>query len=179
MVNFHHKCFSKKHCMINKHNKSYLSLKSNKMVVLVLVRRWEKRNRSNFYWYSWKLLKVSRILSVCVGSIQLGVLGILAQKSLYGALRPDIVQNILWLPDQRLSIPFDQIVLTLLVIYIYNENIQTFWHRKLCVKTWYSSKSLLIFSIFLVWFFDSKYCNTSQLYTTIVLKIFIDIINCF
>ena len=35
------------------------------------------------------------MLSVCVGSIQLGVLGILAQKSLYGDLRPDIVQKTL------------------------------------------------------------------------------------
>ena len=63
------------------------------------------------------------MLLVCVGSVKLEVLGILAQKSIYGDLRLDIVQKIWWPPDQRLSIPFYQIVLILLAIYIYNGDI--------------------------------------------------------
>ena len=55
--------------------------------------------------------------------------------------------------NQSLSIPLDQNLLILLVMKIYNENIQTFWHRKLCMKTRYSSKSL---TIFLIWFFGRK-----------------------
>ena len=38
-------------------------------------------------------------------------------------------------------------------IYIYNGNIRTFWHRKLCMKTWYNTKSLWILTFFLVWLF--------------------------
>ena len=46
------------------------------------------------------------------------------------------------LPDQNLSIPLDQNVSILLVNNMYNGNIETFWHRKLC--------------IFLEWFFGPK-----------------------
>ena len=46
----------------------------------------------------------------------------------------------------------DQNVLIQLVSIIYNGNIQKFWHRKLRRKTWYSSKSLWLLPILLVWF---------------------------
>ena len=39
---------------------------------------------------------------------------------------------------------------------MYNANIQTFWHKKKCIKTWCNSKSLWIMSIFLGWFFGPK-----------------------
>ena len=40
-------------------------------------------------------------------------------------------------PEQRLTIPLDQNVLIILVSITYDWNIQTFWHRKLYMKTWY------------------------------------------
>ena len=58
--------------------------------------------------------------------------------------------------DQSFSIPLNQNLLILLVSNICNGNIGTFWHRKLCLKTWYTSKSLWILPIFLVWFFRPK-----------------------
>ena len=36
------------------------------------------------------------------------------------------------------------------------KNIRTVWHRKLYMKTWYSSKSVWISSVFLVWLFGAK-----------------------
>ena len=53
----------------------------------------------------------------------------------------------------------DQNVLIQLVSIIYYGNILKFWHRKLCRKTWYSSKSLRLLPIFLVWFLV---CQISQ-----------------
>ena len=42
-----------------------------KMVGLVYVKRWEERNRFNFYWWSWEVLKVSRRgENVVIGSWQ-------------------------------------------------------------------------------------------------------------
>ena len=53
-----------------------------------------------------------------------------------------------------LLISLDQNASILLVndiyIYIYIENIKTFWHRKLYMKALYSSKSLWILTIFFV-----------------------------
>ena len=45
---------------------------------------------------------------------------------------------------------------TLLVSNMHNGNIETFWHRKLYIKTWYSLKSLWILLSFLVWFLKAK-----------------------
>ena len=72
-------------------------------------------------------------------------------------------QNILIPPDQNVSIPLDQNVLVLLVSNTYNRNIQTFSYRKLCMKTWYSSKYLWILSIFLVWYFGPKLFRYPQI----------------
>ena len=65
-------------------------------------------------------------------------------------------ENVLILQDENLSKPLDQNVLILLGSTTCYGNIRTFWPRKLCMKTWYSSKSLWFFSTFLVWFFESK-----------------------
>ena len=55
------------------------------------------------------------------------------------------VQNVLIPPGQNFSLPLDQNVLLHLVSKRYNGNIQTFWHRNVYIKSWYSSKSLWIF----------------------------------
>ena len=55
--------------------------------------------------------------------------------------------------DLLVWIPPDQKVLTIFVRNMYDGNIGTFWHRKLYMKIWYSSKSLWIMLIFLVWVF--------------------------
>ena len=48
-------------------------------------------------------------------------------------------------------------------IYIHNGNIQTFWHRKLYMKTWYNLNSLQILSsIFLICIFEPKLCQYLQ-----------------
>ena len=49
--------------------------------------------------------------------------------------------------------PSDQNMLIVLLSNIYNGNIARFWHKKLCMKIWYSSKSLWILLICLVYFF--------------------------
>ena len=62
---------------------------------------------------------------------------------------------------QNFSIPSDQHFLHIVrpkwvdcaVNNIYNGNIRIFWHRKLCMKARYSSKSWWTLSIFLLWFF--------------------------
>ena len=71
-----------------------------------------------------------------------------------------IVQNVL-IPF-ILLISLDQNVSILLVNNIYIENIRVFWHRKLYIKNWYSSKSLWIQIFFLFWFFVPKYCTTPK-----------------
>lgn len=45
------------------------------------------------------------------------------------------------LPDQNLLIPSHQNVLIFFKSNIYNGNIEIFWYRKLCMRTWYTSKS--------------------------------------
>ena len=50
--------------------------------------------------------------------------------------------------------------------YMFNRNIQTFWQKTLCIKTWYSSKSLWILSVFLVWFFRAKMFPYPKSYAT-------------
>ena len=67
------------------------------------------------------------------------------------------------------------------IMYRYIGNIRTFWNKKLYMKTCYSSKSLWILTISLVWFFwaqnvsilpslnisqGAKCFNTPKLYTT-------------
>ena len=54
--------------------------------------------------------------------------------------------------------------------YIYNRNIIIFCHTKLCIKTWYSSNSFWILSIFLVWFYGPKMFWDPTLYTTANIK---------
>ena len=77
-------------------------------------------------------------------------------------------QNVLIPPDQNLSIPLDQIVLILLVSNINNGNIRTFWHRKLCMKTWYSSKSFWILSKF----YRSKSSMNAYFYLNLMVLVF-------
>ena len=55
--------------------------------------------------------------------------------------------------DQNVLIPPYQNMSTLLVSNMYHGNIGTFLHIKLCIKSWYSSKSLWILMIFLAWLF--------------------------
>ena len=64
-------------------------------------------------------------------------------------------KTVLISPDQNVSI--------VLVNNMYNWNREIFWHKKLCMKTWQSSKSLWIFSFFVVWFFGTKLRWYSQL----------------
>ena len=76
----------------------------------------------------------------------------------------------------NVSIPQDQHVSILFVSNIHIENIRTVWHRKLCMKTWYSLRSLWILSIFLVYFFWPKMFQHLQnhiLLARIVLLIFL------
>ena len=68
-------------------------------------------------------------------------------------------------PDQNMLIPLDQNVSILLVSNLYNENIGTFWYRKLCRKPWYSLESLLIFVYV---FLDPNCPNTPNIHTTLV-----------
>ena len=58
--------------------------------------------------------------------------------------------------DKNFTIPSNQNLSILLVSNMYDWNIGTFWHKRLCSKTWYSSKPLWILLIFLVCFFESK-----------------------
>ena len=75
------------------------------------------------------------------------------------------------LPDQYVSIPSDQNVSILLVRIICNRNIGTFWHRKLCMKTWYSLRFLWTLPSFLVWnvgpimsqYFQLTYCYIKKM----------------
>ena len=55
-----------------------------------------------------------------------------------------------WYPDTKMCLFF------LLGSNMFNGNMETFWQRKLYIKTWYSSKHLRILLIFLMWFFGSK-----------------------
>ena len=55
----------------------------------------------------------------------------------------------------KFSIPLDQMH-RFFVSNICNGNIPALWDRKSCLKSWYSSKSLRILSVFLVWFFGPK-----------------------
>lgn len=67
-----------------------------------------------------------------------------------------LAQNVPIPTDKILSKPLDHNVLILFVSNTYNGNILAFWARKLCMKTWYSSKIFMNLSIFLVWFFSPK-----------------------
>ena len=58
--------------------------------------------------------------------------------------------------DILVWIPPDQKVLIIFVSNMYDANIGTFWHRKLYMKIWYSSKPLWILLIFLVWVFGRR-----------------------
>ena len=49
------------------------------------------------------------------------------------------------------------------IIFIYIGNIKASCHRKLCIETWYSSKSFWILPIFFVWFFILKFSQYSQI----------------
>ena len=71
-------------------------------------------------------------------------------------------QNVLIHPDQNLSIPLDQMH-RFFVSNICNGNISALWDRKSCTKSWYSSKSLRILSVFLVWFFGPKMFRYNQI----------------
>ena len=60
-----------------KHKKDWRRINASNMaykktVGLVLFRKLEKRNKTNFYWESWQVLKVIRMVLVQVGSIPLG-----------------------------------------------------------------------------------------------------------
>ena len=49
--------------------------------------------------------------------------------------------SVLILLDQNLLIHLHQTVLILFVSGMFNGNKETFWHNKLCMKIWYSSKN--------------------------------------
>ena len=61
-----------------------------------------------------------------------------------------LCQAVLITPDQKVLIHSDQNMSIFLVNKMYNGNIGILWHRTLCMKTWDSSKFLLILLIFLV-----------------------------
>ena len=71
-------------------------------------------------------------------------------KKLY--MKTYLGQNVL-IP-RILLIHLDQSVSILLMNNMYIGNIKTVWHRKLYIKTWFSSKSLWILSIIIVFFGD-------------------------
>ena len=71
---------------------------------------------------------------------------------------------------QTLLIPPGQNVLILLINNMYNGNIRSSWYRKLCMKTWYSSKFLHI-GDFYCDFLGPHCAVTSNLHTTKVFRI--------
>ena len=85
---------------------------SKKMAELMHGRRWEKRNMNTLY-----------NAKIFVNFINVSCMIFRAQ-------------NVSILPEQNWLILLDQYVLSILVSNIFNVNIQTFRHRKLCMKTW-------------------------------------------
>ena len=69
------------------------------------------------------------------------------------------LQNVSILPDQDVSISADQNVSIHFVDNLYNVRIRVVWHRILYMKTWYSSKSFWILTIFLVCFWGPKFLD--------------------
>ena len=61
------------------------------MVGLVLAKRWEKKNRNNFYRQSWEIIK---IVLVCVAEYDLGLLKHFGIKSYVWSL--DLAQKSIW-----------------------------------------------------------------------------------
>ena len=105
------------------------------------------------------------MLLVPVSSVQYGSIGTFSYRKLYkktwysSKISMNFInfsgviflnQGVLIPQNRNMSIPPGQNVLILFVNNTYIGNIRTVWHRKLYMKTWYSSKSLWIFSIFLV-----------------------------
>ena len=105
------------------------------------------------------------MLLVPVSSVQYGSIGTFSYRKLYkktwysSKISMNFInfsgviflnQGVLIPQNRIMSIPPGQNVLILFVNNTYIGNIRTVWHRKLYMKTWYSSKSLWIFSIFLV-----------------------------
>ena len=94
------------------------------------------------------------------------------------AWRVGIIQKSLWIllgflcdigtqtvsipPHQNMSMPLGQNPSILVISNIHSWNNGTFWHKKLCMKTWYSSKSLWMLSIFLGCFLDPSCSYTSN-----------------
>ena len=70
-------------------------------------------------------------------------------------------QTVLILPDQNVWI--------LLICNMCNRNIETFWHRKLCMKRWYGSKSLWILPLFFYDVLGPKCQDTLNIHTVCML----------
>ena len=94
------------------------------------------------------------------------------------ALQPQCVDSCKWYvwweySNILLWIISDQNVLILVVSNMSNGNIGSFWHRKLCMMMWYSSKSLWIMMIFFLAQYTLNihitlvYSNLTLLHTTV------------
>ena len=69
---------------------------------------------------------------------------------------------------QNVSISTDQNVSILFASYRFAGIIEIVWHRKLCIKSWYISKSLWILLIFPSWSkLDLNFSDTPKSYTTL------------
>ena len=113
-----------------------------------------------------KFSKVVKMLLFCVVSVWFGGIGQkLCMKTLYNSkIFADFVDfsyMILWAQiifihlDLNFSKPLDEKLPILLATSIYQDILY-----KVCINTWYISKSLWILSIFLVWCLGSKYFDT-------------------
>ena len=80
-------------------------------------------------------------------------------------------KTVLTSPDQNVSLALDYNVLIFLVVNMYNGNIWTFWHRTLCMKSWYTSKYQWILTIFLVYFLGKICANTLNMHTIYEIKV--------
>ena len=72
------------------------------------------------------------------------------------------------LSDENLLIPLEENMLILFASNMYDSNIRTFWHRKFCMKTWCSSKSLWMLPMFLVLFLGQNCADTPNSRSTII-----------
>lgn len=148
------------------------------MVELLCTRVWEKINRTDFYWLMllmytnwehWNLFNTWYSFKIFVNNSIFFSFLILVQiyQNRYLKIFQQylLISHVLWIfLNQNFSI--------LLVNNVYIENIRTVCHRKLYIKSWYSSKSLWVFSISLVWFGCAKCFSTPKSKYVQVSKIF-------
>ena len=144
------------------------------MVEVLYIRKWEKKTFTEQCFYSVYNLRVLRLGIVqnffLVGLFWPFVLKYIFENVQNNSAHKEFVyfKNVWKFWTEKVLIPHilvtspNQNVSILFVNNIYIGNISTFWHRKLYLKTCYSSKYLSIIAIFLYYFLIPKCVNTPK-----------------